>query len=161
VRGDGLDDASGLQLPPDPADVLVGAPGLPGDQVITAGRVLFQLGLDAGPGSWVGVAGHAASMRAALTWAYPERMGLTLSKNERWYPSTCSPAELARARQLVHELSHQGLSIRQVRQRLIDHHVWRSVGSICADLRDYECDQCATTPAPAGPAVRPEVLRWG
>jgi hypothetical protein len=92
-------------------------------------------------------------------------MGLTLSKNGRLYPSSRSSQELARIRVLVHELRcGEGLSLRQVRKRLMDHHVWRSLGSISADLSRFECDLCATSPAapePApGPAVAPEVTAW-
>jgi hypothetical protein len=89
-------------------------------------------------------------------------MGLTLSKNDKLYPSTRDPDELARTRALVHQLAHQGLSIREVRKRLVDHHVWRSVGSISADLAKFECPSCATTPAEpvAEDSARPEAYSW-
>jgi hypothetical protein len=91
------------------------------------------------------------------------KLNITISRNGRMYPARRDPAELARTRAIIHQLAHQGLSIREVRKRLVDHHVLRSVGSICADLRDFECDACATTPAapePSAGQVRPEVLSW-
>jgi hypothetical protein len=90
-------------------------------------------------------------------------MGLTLSKNDRLYPSTRDPDELAKIRALVHQLAHaEGLSIRGIRARLVDYHVWRSIGSISADLTKFECPSCATTPAEpeAASAARAEVYAW-
>ena len=94
-------------------------------------------------------------------------MNITTGRDGKLYLSRRSPDELARVRALVHQLACvQGLSRRQVRQRLFDHHVMRSVGSISQDLRDFECPACATTPAApepasaARPAARPEALSW-
>jgi hypothetical protein len=91
--------------------------------------------------------------------------GITIGRNGGLYPGwRRSPDELARVRALVHQLHcQQGLSIRQVRRALMDFHVLRSVGSIQADLSNFECDLCAATPAAPEPAAsqgRPEAYAW-
>jgi len=54
-------------------------------------------------------------------------------------------AERSRAIRLAHQLCHgDGWSIRAARRIMATRHgVFRSVGAISADLRDYECAACA------------------
>jgi hypothetical protein len=88
-------------------------------------------------------------------------LNITISRNGKLYPARRDPADLARTRAIVHQLAHaEGLSIRQIRRRLVDHHVLRSIGSISADLAKFECDACAASPAPSASQARPEVTAW-
>lgn len=87
----------------------------------------------------------------------------TLGSDGKLYLARRSPAQLARTRALVHQLACQeGLSRREVRKRLVDFGIWRSVGSISQDLSRYECDRCATTPAAPASAssASPEAYAW-
>ena len=53
--------------------------------------------------------------------------------------------ERGRARWLAHQLVHERhLSIRAARRVMAQTYgIWRSVGSIAADLANYECPACA------------------
>ena len=53
--------------------------------------------------------------------------------------------ERGRAIRLAHQLVHdRHLSIRAARRVMVQtYRIWRSVGSIAADLANYECPACA------------------
>ena len=74
-----------------------------------------------------------------ITWVRAGRDG-------KRYPAggKLPEAELARARQLAHELvCIRGLSIREAQAEMGVQGIRRSVGSIHADLKNFECRRCA------------------
>jgi hypothetical protein len=74
---------------------------------------------------------------------YPPRMPLPIEQRER-------------LRRLAHNLvCRDQLSIREAQRTMLESYTCRrSIGSICRDLKRFECPQCAAPEPPAPPAVQ-------
>ena len=94
-----------------------------------------------GPAGWRAPGGLAQTGRVNITTIIAVRAGRDGKRSPAG--GALPEAELARARRLAHELvCIRGLSVREAQAEMDIRGIHRSVGSVHADLKNFECRRC-------------------
>lgn len=129
-----------------------------GEEFIARIRSVFAAALGETPTVQVGQSPQSDIPSGPPRTSAPLPAGYVMGLDGKVYPSRNKRSERLYVIQLVHVLAHSGLTHRQVVVALADrHNIRRSVGSVNADLTNWQCPTCSGDPdeTPEQPKTTP------